>query len=61
MKEILSKLTIRIIMATLFLVVFNTVGVRYGWAIPINFFSIIVIAAFGIPGVIAAILLIQGF
>lgn len=61
MKEILSRLTIRIIMATLFLVIFNTIGIKYGWEIPINFFSIMVIAGFGIPGAIAVILLIKGF
>lgn len=48
-------------MATLFLVLFNTIGVRYGWEIPINLFSIMVIASFGIPGAIAVILLIKGF
>ena len=57
MLENLSKLALRLMAATLFLIFFNTLGMPYGIELPINLFHIIILSAFGIPGLIGLVLL----
>ncbi len=47
MVEKISKFALRLMAATLFLILFNTFGMRYGYELPINLFNIIILAAFG--------------
>lgn len=57
MIEKISKFALRLMAATLFLILFNTFGMRYGYELPINLFNIIILAAFDVPGFIALVLL----
>lgn len=57
MVEKISKLALRLMAATLFLIFFNTIGIQYNYQLPINLFNIIILAGFGIPGLIALVLL----
>lgn len=57
MIEKVSQVALRLMAATLFLILFNTLGTVYGIQLPINLFNIIVLAGFGILGFVALILL----
>lgn len=57
MVENISKVALRLMAATLFLIFFNTLGLSYGYQLPINLFNIIILAGFGVPGFIALVLL----
>lgn len=57
MLENISKVALRLMAATLFLIFFNTLGSSYGFMLPVNLFNIIILAGFGIPGFIALVLL----
>lgn len=52
-----SQVALRLMAATLFLILFNTLGTVYGIQLPINLFNVIVLAGFGILGFVALILL----
>ncbi len=55
MVEKISKFALRLMAATLFLILFNTFGMRYGYELPINLFNIVILAAFDVPGFIALV------
>lgn len=57
MLENISKVALRLMAATLFLIFFNTIGLHYGYQLPMNLFNIVILAGFGIPGLIALVLL----
>ncbi len=57
MVEKISKFALRLMAATLFLILFNTFGMRYGYELPINLFNIVILAAFDVLGFIALVLL----
>ncbi len=43
MVEKISKFALRLMAATLFLILFNTFGMRYGYELPINLFNIVIL------------------
>ena len=53
----LSDLAVRIFLASLVIILINVAGTRFNYYLPINLFNISVIAGFGIPGIIAVVIL----
>jgi SigmaK-factor processing regulatory protein BofA. len=56
MLEGLTKVTIRIILATAIILIINTFGQYFEFMVPINFINISLISGFGALGIIAVIL-----
>lgn len=52
----ISKVTLRLMTATLFLILFNTLGYHYDLTLPMTFINIIILAGFGIPGLIVLVM-----
>lgn len=55
MLEGITKVTIRIVLATAIILLINTIGQKYGMLVPINLVNIALISGFGVLGVITVI------
>lgn len=53
----LGEIAVRVFLASLVIILVNIVGVQFNYHLSMNLFNIGVVAGFGIPGLVAAILL----
>ncbi len=53
----LGEIAVRVFLASLVIILVNVVGGQFNYHLSMNIFNIGVVAGFGIPGLVAAILL----
>lgn len=53
----INKLILRFILSTVFIMLFNTICIKYDFILPLNIFNIGLLTILGIPGFVVAIII----